>query len=263
MPRRERSMKNDRAGGRKLGEVLAERIENEIIARGWPVGEVLGSEAELIAKYDVSRAVFREAMRIVDHHGVAEMRRGPGGGLVVAKPDLEAAIRTVSLHLQFFQIAPSQVHETRLALELTAVRLATERMTPEGAERIRQHLAHEEEDIKRTRELDRPPGDLPTHDFHLLIAELTGNPAMRLFVQIAAQVTGVLSPRSPSLEETASEVHRVHTRIADAMLSGDVAAAERRMRRHLETVLRYLTDAENGAAARRRVKPRPVPSAAS
>jgi DNA-binding GntR family transcriptional regulator len=58
-------------------------------------------------------------------------------------------------------------------------------------------------------------------------------------------------------------VHRVHTRIADAMLSGDVAAAERRMRRHLETVLRYLTDAENGAAARRRVKPRPVPSAAS
>ena len=56
-----------------------------------------------------------------------------------------------------------------------------------------------------------------------------------------------------------------HTRIADAMVSGDVAAAERRMRRHLETVLRYLTDEENGAAAppRRRVKARAVPSAAS
>ena len=26
------------------------------------------------------QAVFREAMRIVDHHGVAEMRRGPRGG---------------------------------------------------------------------------------------------------------------------------------------------------------------------------------------
>ena len=85
-------MKNARTDGRKLGEVLAERIEDEIIERGWPVGQVLGSEADLIEKYDVSRAVFREAMRIVDHHGVAEMRRGPGGGLVVAAPDLEAVI---------------------------------------------------------------------------------------------------------------------------------------------------------------------------
>jgi DNA-binding FadR family transcriptional regulator len=258
-----RVVKNARSGGRKLGEVLAERIENEIIERGWPVGQVLGSEAELIDKYDVSRAVFREAMRIVDHHGVAEMRRGPGGGLVVAAPDLAAAIRTVSLHLQYLRIAPEQVNETRLALELTAVRLATERLTPEGADRIRQHLAHEEEDIKRTRELDRAPGDLPTHDFHLLIAELTGNPAMRLLVQIVAQVTGVQSPRSVSLEETATEVHRVHSRIAEAILAGDAEAAERRMRRHLETVLRYLTADEEVGPASRRVKAKAARTVAS
>jgi DNA-binding FadR family transcriptional regulator len=258
-----RVVKNARSGGRKLGEVLAERIENEIIERGWPVGDVLGSEAELIEKYNVSRAVFREAMRIVDHHGVAEMRRGPGGGLVVAAPDLAAAIRTVSLHLQYLRIAPEQVNETRLALELTAVRLATERLTAEGAEQIRQHLAHEEEDIKRTRELDRAPGDLPTHDFHLLIAELTGNPAMRLLVQIVAQVTGVQSPRSDSLEETATEVHRVHTRIAEAILAGDAAAAERRMRRHLETVLRYLTADEDVGPASRRVKAKAARTVAS
>jgi DNA-binding FadR family transcriptional regulator len=258
-----RVVKNARSGGRKLGEVLAERIENEIIERGWPVGDVLGSEAELIEKYNVSRAVFREAMRIVDHHGVAEMRRGPGGGLVVAAPDLAAAIRTVSLHLQYLRIAPEQVNETRLALELTAVRLATERLTPEGADRIRQHLAHEEEDIKRTRELDRAPGDLPTHDFHLLIAELTGNPAMRLLVQIVAQVTGVQSPRSVSLEETATEVHRVHSRIAEAILAGDAEAAERRMRRHLETVLRYLTADEEVGPASRRVKAKAARTVAS
>jgi DNA-binding FadR family transcriptional regulator len=254
-------MSNGRSGSRKLGEVVAERIENEIIERGWPVGEVLGSEAELIEKYEVSRAVFREAMRIVDHHGVAEMRRGPGGGLVVASPDIEAAVRTVSLHLQFLDIEPRQLNDTRLALELSAVRAATERLTAEGAERIRRHLAHEEEDIKRTRELDRAPGDLPTHDFHVLLADLTGNPAMRLFVQIAAQVTGILSPRSPSLEQTASEVHRVHTRIADAVLAGDADAAERRMRRHLETVFRYLT--EEAPPARRRVRARAAPSVAS
>jgi DNA-binding FadR family transcriptional regulator len=251
MPRRERSAANGRTDGRRLGEVLAERIENDIIEQGWPVGDVLGSEAELIEKYNVSRAVFREAMRIVDHHGVGEMRRGPGGGLVVAEPDLDAAVRTVSLHLQFQRLAPAEINEARMALELTAVRLATERLTPDGADRIRAHLDHELENIEHTRELGRRAGDLPTHDFHLLVADTTGNPAMRLFVQIAAEVTSLQSPPSESLERTAAEVHRAHSRIADAILQGDAAAAERRMRRHLETVLRYVVAAEsadNGAA---------------
>lgn len=240
MPRKDRSNDGSGTRRRKLGEVIAEHIENEIVERGWPVGDVLGSEAELIEKYNVSRAVFREAMRIVDHHGVAEMRRGPGGGLVVASPDLDAAIRGVSLNLQFQRIEPAQVHEARMALELSAVRLATERITPAGAIQVKEHLNHEVDDIRHTRELNRPRGDLPTHDFHLLLAELTGNPALRLFIQIVTQVTGVQSPRSSSLDETASEVHRAHTRIAEAVLAGDVDTAERRMRRHLDTVLRYL-----------------------
>ena len=120
------------------------------------------------------------------------------------------------------------------------MRLTTERLDADGEQRIKAHLAHEVEDIKQTRELDRTPGDLPTHDFHLLLADLTGNPAMRLFVQIAAQVTGVQSPKSRSPDETAAEVHRAHLRIAEAILQGDADAAEWRMRRHLETVLRYL-----------------------
>lgn len=254
MPRKERSANPDGARPRKLGEVIAERIENEIVDRGWPVGAVLGSEAELIEKYNVSRAVFREAMRIVDHHGVAEMRRGPGGGLVVASPDLDAAIRGVSLNLQFQRIIPTQVHEARMSLELSAIRFATERLTEDGARRIKEHLGHEVEDIRHTRQLDRPLGDLPTHDFHLLLAELTGNPALRLFIQIVTQVTGVQSPRSSSLEETASEVHRAHSRIAEAVLAGDADAAERRMRRHLETVLGYLVE-----PAPKRTAPRTPP----
>ena len=93
-------------------------MEEEIIASGWPVGKVLGSEAELIERYGVSRAVFREAMRIVDHHGVAEMRRGPGGGLVVVAPKADAAVRTLSLNLEYLDLTPKQINEARLAIEL-------------------------------------------------------------------------------------------------------------------------------------------------
>lgn len=228
---------------RKIGEILAERIEDEIISGGWKVGTVLGSEAELVEKYGVSRAVFREAMRIVDHHGVAEMRRGPGGGLVVCTPDLDAMVRAVSLQLHFEQIKAEQVIEARRSLEVDVARMAAQRITPEGKVQLKELLAAEEQHIKETRGHGRPKGDLPSHDFHVLLAELTGNPAMKLFVQMVNRVLGELAPQVHSLEDTAAEVHRVHVRIAQAVLAGDAEAAERRMSRHLASVKSFFPEA--------------------
>ena len=45
------------------------------------------------------------------------MRRGPGGGLVVAAPDLDAMVRAVSLQLHHERISPDQVLEARRSLE--------------------------------------------------------------------------------------------------------------------------------------------------
>jgi len=227
---------------RKLGEILAERIEDEIIADGWVVGRVVGSESDLVERYGVSRAVFREAMRIVDHHGVAEMRRGPGGGLVVAAPDLGAMVRAVSLQLHHEKISSEQVLEARRALELEVARLAAKRITAEGRARLEAFLADEEQQIKLTRAGQRARGDLPSHDFHILLADLCGNPAMRLFVQMVNRLLGEQAPRVDSLEATAAEVHRVHQRIAQAVLAGDADAAERRMARHLGAVKTFFPE---------------------
>jgi DNA-binding FadR family transcriptional regulator len=226
--------------GRKLGEQLAERVEEEIIASGWPVGKVLGSEAELIERYGVSRAVFREAMRIVDHHGVAEMRRGPGGGLVVVAPKSDAAVRTLALNLEYLDLTPEQINEARLAIELSCVRSAIAHLDDEGRARVRGFLDGELDSIVEGRNSGRAIDDFATNDFHLLVADLTRNPAMRLFVDILSRLTSRHSSRAASLEQTAQEVHRAHARIAEAILAKDVDAAERRMRRHLDSVVHYL-----------------------
>lgn len=228
---------------RKLGETLAERIENEIIAAGWQVGEVIGSEGELRDRYGVSRAVFREAIRIVGHHGVAEMRRGPGGGLVVIKPRVDAAVRTLLLNLEYHDINPAQINEARLAIEISCVRAATKNLTGKGEKRIHEFLETEEDLIVGDKESGRPCEDHPSNQFHLLLAELTGNPAMVLFVQILSSVTSRHSSPAKSranLEETAAVVHRAHSRIAEAILARDADAAERRLRRHLNAIIRYL-----------------------
>src|SRR3954470_7230869 len=79
----------------KRAAQLADQIIEDVTARGWPVGEVLGSETELLEQYSVSRAVFREAVRLLEHQHVARTRRGPGGGLVVTEPAVGTVAQAV------------------------------------------------------------------------------------------------------------------------------------------------------------------------
>ena len=71
----------------KRAERVATAYRNDIERASWPVGVVLGSETELIERYDVSRAILREAVRILEYHGAVRTKRGPLGGLIVTAPD--------------------------------------------------------------------------------------------------------------------------------------------------------------------------------
>ena len=133
---------SDAAPSKKLAEQTSEKIEMRIIEMDWPVGKVLGSEADLLAEYDVSRAALREAIRLLEHHNVAYMRRGPGGGLVVAEPDPDAMAHAAAVYLRYRKVTPPDLFETRTALELAAVRSAAEHIDEAGIVQLRDALAH-------------------------------------------------------------------------------------------------------------------------
>jgi DNA-binding FadR family transcriptional regulator len=216
--------------GRRLAEVVASRIEDEVIRRGWPVGEVIGSEPELIEKMGVSRAVFREAARIVEHHNVARMRRGPGGGLIVAEPDADAVQRAVALYLRFAGVRKDQLFATRMTLELACAAQAAENIDERGIVRLREVL--ELEEALRAEAI--PTGH--THDLHVVIAELTGNPAMALFVRVLTRLTMEQQLPHEDVDKAISAYHHAHEALVEAIVSGDAALAQHRMRRHLEAV---------------------------
>lgn len=216
------------ADHRRLAEIVADQLEREIVERGWPVGELLGSESELIERTGVSRSVFREAVRIVEHHNVARMRRGPGGGLIVAEPDPDAVLKAIALFLTHAGVHPRQLFETRSALELVCVTQAAERIDEKGVERLREVLAAEE----RLREAAIGTGH--HHDLHVVIAELTGNPAMVLFVEVLARLTPQRERPDPS--QDVASYHRAHEALVEAIIAGDAALAQHRMRRHLEAI---------------------------
>jgi DNA-binding FadR family transcriptional regulator len=220
---------------RKRAEDLARTIVREVAQSGWPVGTVLGSEGDLIERYDVSRAVLREAVRLLEHHQVAQMRRGPGGGLVVTEPGTAAIVDVSALYLEYRGIEPQHLYQVRVALELAGVRLATERLDDQAGRRIRDCLTAEE----RNRHADL---NVVSHDLHLLLIELAGNRLLALFLRIVVQLSAWHTPpvRSPRPKELiAADVHRTHRAIAEAVLAGDVDLARARMQKHLRALLPY------------------------
>jgi DNA-binding FadR family transcriptional regulator len=220
----------ERDGPTKRAARLAARIADEVIADGWPVGEMLGSAGELTKRYDVSRAVFREAVRILEHQQVVRTRRGSMGGLFVSEPTLDAITDAAVLYLHRLDTTVREVFEARMLLEAIATELAARRLARGGRTRLRAHLAGE-----RSGDITDP------HVLHELLATLSGNPALELFVHILDRVSLLYMRDDLAVDaQTIASASRAHRRIVDAVLARDDAAAGRHMRRHLEAEWRFL-----------------------
>jgi DNA-binding FadR family transcriptional regulator len=216
--------------GAKRAAKVADLIVEDVVQLGWPVGQVLGSEAELLERYQVSRAVFREAVRLVEHQQVARTRRGPGGGLVVTEPTVGAVIGAVLLYLHRLDAPLDEIFEARIVLEQMACRLVVERAGSDDLERLRPYA--DSVPIK--------PDDDP-RQLHILIAELSGNAGIGLFVDVFNRVARFYSPDWQKLDaDVGHESVHAHAMIARALLDRDAATACRRMRIHLEAEGEYL-----------------------
>jgi len=228
--------------GGKLAGSIARRLQMMIAAKGFPVGEVIGTEPGLMLELGVSRAVFREAVRLLEQDEVARMRRGPGGGLVVTAPRASSVARAAALHLQFFGARADDIFEARTALELQTADLAAQRIDEKGIDMLRAAL---EEEV----ELQDEGGHLGSSHIHLIIAELTGNPALRLFVEVLARLTPGIPPADPAAAAARqADVRHAHERIVEAIVAGDSSLARHRMLRHLQGIGSYLQEIERSPA---------------
>ena len=223
------------AGSPKLAELVAVALREDIERAGWPIDSVLGSEAELIERYDVSRAILREAVRILEHDGAVRTKRGPGGGLVVTAPDSAAIVRAAGLALEHDKVTPQQLVDVRSALEVAAARMTAESVTPEIAGMLLLSV-----------ETERNAGDRAIHlyDVHHRIAMASGSRPLALFVRVVSELVGrhvePSAKHGESLPTIAAQTHQAHQRIAEAIAAGDADLAEQRMRRHLSAALEVL-----------------------
>lgn len=219
----------------KLAEGLAASIQDDIAGSGWRVGSVLGGEAQLLQRYRVSRSVFREAVRLLEYHGVAQMRRGPGGGLVVAEPQAQASTDTIALYLQYRKPDREDLRVVRQAIEIDNVAKVVTRRTDGGVRAFLDSYRCMHNGIAD----DLPEAAAAESSFHISLAKLAGNAVLELLLRILIELfrRHWASPTQqlPSLADI-GEIDHAHQRIAEAILDGDESLARYRTRRHLDAV---------------------------
>jgi len=213
----------------KKAEIVADQIEQTIVGQRWEPGELFGSEVELIARYGVSRAVFREAIRLLEHHGLAEMRRGLHGGLFIRQPDPTPVAKAMAVYLDFEKVEPRQLDDARLAIEVFCVERAAARISEDEVAEVRAFLTVEAAQVASS-------GTQSLHDFHVLVARLTANPALHLFVHTLTDLTQRQQPVLDRNRFSLDDIHAAHAKIAEAIIARDGALARHRMMTHLEEV---------------------------
>jgi DNA-binding FadR family transcriptional regulator len=232
----------------KRASQIARRIEADIIRRGWPIGQSLGSEQALQKRYRVSRSVLREAVRLVEHHQVARMRRGPNGGLLVCEPDAAPATHAIIIYLEYLGTTIGDLLNARLLLEPLAASLAAERIDEAGIDRLRAVL--------RAEQGRAPDPTAPSDEFHAALAEQSKNPVLQLFIDILMRLTvryaeGSRLDSAGDALEVIDRRHREHSAIVAAVTAGDAARAMTLSERHAESVTAWLQDHHHPARRRR------------
>lgn len=198
-------------------------IEDYIESRGLKVGDALPPERALAEELGVSRARLRTELARVEVAGL--IWRGVGRGTYVGNRPEKFAPSLQGLKVG---TSPSDIAEMRLMIEPSLAGLAAAKATPEDLGELMRYAkmggaALTDEEWK-----------LWDHNFHLLIAKATRNPAIVALIEVVNSVRAKPHFRRKTLSN-ADRAHysRQHVAIAAAIASRDSERAIRTLREHL------------------------------
>jgi DNA-binding FadR family transcriptional regulator len=208
------------------------RLGEQIAAGRWEVGARLPAEPLLAQDLGVGRSTIREAVRVLAHSGLLEVRQGAGTFVRARSVPGELAVR--------LQRAGSlEVYEVRRALEVEAAILAAVRRTAADLAAIDGAL-----DRRRAARLAREgAGFLAADlDFHQAVVIAAHNPLLsELYAGAMARIARAIADVMADTALT-EDTSGLHDDLAEAVRAQDPRAAAAAVRLHLEGTHRALAD---------------------
>ena len=231
----------------KSCDVLAERLQQQILGGTFPPGSALPTERELVAATGLSRGSVREALRILGAQGLVRTRAGRYGGSVVSRPTDALLASHINLFAKGLSVSLSALVEARQALEPMVAYLAARNRTAEDLATL-QRISTRLDAAAR----DDAAGFLVENaNWHSALAAASHNDLLRAF---SASISGLMLEAS-RIENFASAdvrmlVTQAHRRILHAIEQQDADAARRRAERDVQAYATHLEAAATAAGRR-------------
>lgn len=237
----------------RLYDAIVEAIIDGVRTGALAAGESLPAERQLAEQFGVGRSSVREALRILEHAGVLEVRVGKGT-FVTGEAQSKAALMRAEASM-VGDHSPLDVIVARIAVEPLCAQVAASARGTSDDEELR-HCIDEQRRITGSGD---DPADADGR-FHLAIAEATHNSALVTLVGQLVAMThqgtwNELRDRARShtdggvLQRALGE----HEQIIACVLAGDGVNAREAMSGHLRAIERALVtsyDQKRGTSGR-------------
>lgn len=218
-----------------------QEIQNEIISKirdlmnykNLEPGDKLPSERMLSEKFNVSRGSIREAIQKLEFYGLLKSK--PQSGTFVADIGQTAMNGMIEDILKLEDPDFKSLVETRILLELKAVKLASLRRSEEDLVMLQKALDAYKEKVLNGE--DAVQEDLL---FHLAIAKASGNSTMNTFMLIITpEIITNFEKYHVCDKSLAQKGIEEHQEIFNAIKAQNPKIAKAKMKIHFETLYQY------------------------
>jgi DNA-binding FadR family transcriptional regulator len=215
--------------------LVAQRIVRDIVRGGLRPGDLLPPERAMLQTYGTGRGTLREALRLLEFQGVIALKPGPGGGPILMNPEPAHLASTLQLLMQLNKASYRVIVEARTALEPMISRLAAERISAESLAELAGTIGR-----MRAGQGGGPDGGPDAGKrFHETIAWSSGNV---LFGYLMDSLLAILDGAVIGIDypgQRRADILAAHEEIYAAIARRDPAAAQDRMREHIEAYSRF------------------------
>jgi DNA-binding FadR family transcriptional regulator len=228
-----------RRRGRPLVQAAADRLRDLVLAR--EPGAQIGSLGEVAQALGVGIVTVQQAARVLEHEGLLEVRRGPGGGYYGARPDDAALERSVAAYLRVHGSAYQEVLEMMSLLDTELMPAAARCRDEAVRDELRRLMA-------RIAEAETAADRISVEEeLHNVIFRMVDRPLFELLARVTAQVSR--SQENPLLfpGDDVGAWKEGRRRIIQAILDGDVGLTLFEAVRYRQGVLGRLSNTRSGS----------------
>lgn len=214
---------------RKLVDEVLEQLQERIFSGEYKVGDRLPPEPQLMEELGVGRSTLREAIKVLVHAGVLEVRQGQGTHIISLSPienSFEKQLKDANIE---------HIYEARRMLDKEVSRLAAKRRNEEDLLEIKGYLDKRNRTLKKGNYVEYIDADI---DFHLSIAKASKNQVLldlyQSFVPVLRHILNPLILNKALNKINYEDNAEIHEKLYLAILNQNAEDAQKYVNQNLE-----------------------------